>query len=187
MFVICFGDNALSAQSEPKNAPKGETKAVTNGAPKSDAHKGDVQGETKPAPKGELPGSEPKVSQVELNRRELDLKRKEERLQALKADIDKRIERYEKLLSQVEEALNKVKDSDAERIKKLVKTYEAMPSEEASVQLSALEEDLAVTILIRMNNKKAGAALAQIEPQKAAVLSKKMSKTLNTVNNFPGK
>ncbi|MBV6340143.1 MotE family protein [Candidatus Magnetobacterium casense] len=154
-----------------------------SGASNSASHAGDAKkietkGNEPPPPK-----AEPKVSQSELVRKEIEIKRKEERLQALKADVDNRIEKYEKLLSQLEEALNKVKDLNTEKIKKLVQTYEAMPPEEASVQLSEMEEELAVTILSKMKSKKAGAALALIEPQKAAVLSKKMSRT---VNNFPG-
>ncbi|WP_156033112.1 MotE family protein [Candidatus Magnetobacterium casense] len=166
LFVHCLSVDVVGAQ---------------NGSSSSASHADDAKktkGNEPPPPK-----AEPKVSQSELVRKEIELKRKEERLQALKADIDTRIEKYEKLLSQLEEALNKIKDLNTEKIKKLVQTYEAMPPEEAAVQLSEMEEELAVTILSKMKSKKAGAALALIEPQKAAVLSKKMSRT---VNNFPG-
>ncbi|MBF0537684.1 MAG: hypothetical protein HQL03_05440 [Nitrospirae bacterium] len=179
LFAHGLSPDAFSAQDTPQGTSKG-------GASKSGVSGSDAQNVKRPEVKGNEtapPKAEPKVSQAELIRKEIELKRREERLQALKADVDRRIDKYEKLLSQIEEALNKVKDADVERMKKLVKAYEAMEPEEASAQLTELDEDLAVTILLKMNSRKAGAALGLIEPQKAAALSKKMSKT---VNNFPG-
>ena len=48
-----------------------------------------------------------------------------------------------------------------------------MPAEEAAKTLEKLDDDTAVLILISLKAKSAGKVLAQIDPARAAALSKK--------------
>ncbi|MBF0563996.1 MAG: hypothetical protein HQK89_02005 [Nitrospirae bacterium] len=99
----------------------------------------------------------------------------EERLKALQADIDKKITTYNDILTRLEELLSKVPEAEAARLKTLVKAYDAMSTEDAARNLSEIDEDLAVKILLKMNSRKAGAAMGQMEVKKAASLTEKMS------------
>lgn len=104
----------------------------------------------------------------------------EERLRALQADIDKKIVRYNDILTRLEELLSKVPEAEAARLKSIVKAYDSMSAEDASKNLSEIDEDLAVKILLKMNSRKAGAALGQMDVKKAASLTEKMS----TISKF---
>ncbi len=119
---------------------------------------------------------------VELTEKEDALEKEDERLKALRRDVDERIDKYTKLLSQIEETLKKIEAAKNERMEHLVKTYEAMPTEEAAARLSALDEPTAVKIIFRMKSKKAGAVMAAMEPKKVAAITESMTKV---VKKFP--
>jgi len=112
---------------------------------------------------------------LELKEREDALKRDELRLAALKKDVDEKIQTYADLLARVEAALKRVEQVKGDKIENVVKAYEAMPAEDAAVRLAALDNDTALLILTRMKSKKVGAALALMEPQKAAALTKNLT------------
>lgn len=98
----------------------------------------------------------------------------EERLNILKADIKKEIERLEKLKKEIEEVQKALDMKIQEGLLKVAKMYEAMPPEEAARKLEKLDEDVAVIILNSLKPKTAGKILAQMENGKAASLSKKI-------------
>jgi flagellar motility protein MotE (MotC chaperone) len=112
---------------------------------------------------------------LELKEREEAVKRDELRLTALKKDVDEKIQTYTELLARVEAALKRVEQVKGDKIENVVKAYEAMPAEDAAVRLAALDTDTALLILTRMKSKKVGAALALMEPQKAASLTKNLT------------
>ncbi len=112
---------------------------------------------------------------IELKAREDALKKEEERLNILKKDVDEKIAKYTKLLSQVDEALKKAEQIQNERLLNMAKLYEGMPPEAAASQLSAMDTETAAQIMLRMKSKKAGAVVALLKPQKAVILTKKMT------------
>lgn len=112
---------------------------------------------------------------LELKEREDALKRDELRLAALKKDVDEKIQAYTELLARVEDALKRVEQVKGDKIENVVKAYEAMPAEDAAVRLAALDNDTALLIMTRMKSKKVGAAIAFMEPHKAAMLTKSMT------------
>lgn len=118
---------------------------------------------------------------LELQEREESLKKEEERLKVLKKDVDERIEKYTKLLGQLEEALKTIDTTKNERLEHVVKVYEAMPAEDAAARLSAMDEPTALRILSKMKSKKAGAVMAAMEPRTAASLSSRMSMTVKKI------
>ncbi|MBF0464828.1 MAG: hypothetical protein HQK88_10460 [Nitrospirae bacterium] len=113
--------------------------------------------------------------QKEIALKEESLKKEAARLDALKTDIDDKVAKYQSILKQIDDALLKLQQPDDERFKRVVKDYEAMPAEEAGARISALDEDTAVNLLLKMAPRKAGAAMAQIEPRKVASLTEKMA------------
>ena len=127
------------------------------------------------APAQEDPLRVVEEKRLELKAREDALKRDELRLTALKKDVDEKIQTYTELLSRVEAALKRVEQVKGDKIENVVKAYEAMPAEDAATRLAALDNDTALLILTRMKSKKVGAAIALMDPQKAAVLTKYMT------------
>jgi flagellar motility protein MotE (MotC chaperone) len=127
------------------------------------------------APAQEDPLKAVEEKRLELKEREDVLKRDELRLAALKKDVDEKIKTYTELLSRVEAALKRVEQVKGDKIESVVKAYEAMPAEDAATRLAALDHDTALLILTRMKSKKMGAAIALMDPQKAAVLTKSMT------------
>ncbi|MCX7913886.1 MAG: hypothetical protein N2511_04800 [Thermodesulfovibrionales bacterium] len=120
--------------------------------------------------------------QVELKDKELFLKQEEKRLETLKKDVDERIEKYSRILLQIENLLKKIEEIKEQNFEHIVKTYEAMPPEEAAQRLSSLEEELIVRILLRMKPKKVAAIMAFMDVKKAATLTQAMD---NVVKKFP--
>ncbi len=120
--------------------------------------------------------------QRELKEREDALARQEERLKALRQDLDERMAKYEKLLEQIETALTKLETRQEEKIDSVVKAYEVMPAEEAADRLAALPEGTAIKILRRMKPKKAGTIMASMDAKKVASLTERMT---TVEKNFP--
>jgi flagellar motility protein MotE (MotC chaperone) len=127
------------------------------------------------APAQEDPLKVVEEKRLELKEREDVVKRDELRLAALKKDVDDKIKTYTDLLARVEAALKRVEQVKGDKIETVVKAYEAMPAEDAATRLAALDNDTALLILTRMKSKKVGAAIALMDPQKAAVLTKSMT------------
>ncbi len=114
--------------------------------------------------------------QAELKDKELFLKQEEKRLEALRKDVDERIEKYSKILTQIENILKRIEQLKEQNFEHIVKTYEAMPPEEAAQRLSSLDEELLVMIILKMRPKKAAAIMAFMDTKKAASLTEAMSK-----------
>jgi len=117
-----------------------------------------------------------------LAAKEEAIKREEERLKALRKEVDEKIEKYTKLLNELEEILRRVEAIQDETIMHIVKAYESMPPEEAAARLSVLDESTAIKILLKMRSRKAGVIIALIEPEKAASITKTITQI---VKKFP--
>ncbi|HET6514208.1 MAG TPA: hypothetical protein VFG09_03550 [Thermodesulfovibrionales bacterium] len=113
--------------------------------------------------------------QKELREKEEALKKEEERINALKKDVEEKIEKYTKLLTQLESTVKKIDQSRDEKLTHLVKVYEAMPPEDAAARISVLDENTAVRIMRMMKSKKAGAVMAAMEPRKVAAITRELS------------
>ena len=122
-----------------------------------------------------------KEKKNELTMKEKFLKKEEQRLKIIQEDIDKKIEKYNKILSQIENFLNKINDINDERIKKVAKTYETMSPEDAAEKLSALDEEMAVDILSKMRSKKAGAVIAMMDTNKAVLITESLANIGNKI------
>ena len=112
----------------------------------------------------------------ELTEKERRLKSEEERIKNIEKEVEAKIQKLNQLLSQIEMTLKKLVEVRSERIEHLVKTFEAMPPEEAAVRLSTLDKSLAIQIIFKMNSKKAGPVMALMEPKKVAEITEAFSK-----------
>jgi flagellar motility protein MotE (MotC chaperone) len=109
--------------------------------------------------------------QQDLIEKEGRLRKEEERLKSIEKEVDAKIQKLNQLLAQVEEGLKKIESLKSDRINHLVKSFEAMPPEEAAVRLVNLGKPLSQQIFYKLNTKKAGAILAQMDPQRVADFS----------------
>ena len=115
------------------------------------------------------------AKRLELKEKEETLRRDEARLNALKKEVDGKIEAYTTLLTQLEAVLKRVDQVKGDKIENVVKAYEVMPAEDAALRISALDDATALLIMTRMKSKKAGAIIAAMEPRKAAVLTRRLA------------
>jgi flagellar motility protein MotE (MotC chaperone) len=143
-----------------------------------------------PAALGAPPAAEPRSAPAtarsgkspDLAEREKALKAEEERLLALRKEVEAKIAKYEKLLGQAEEKEKLRQAGEEAKADQLVKLFEGMPPEEAATRLAALDDDTAVAILARMKSRKASAALSSMDPKRVARIVQKMA---SGVKNFP--
>ncbi len=113
---------------------------------------------------------------IELAQKEDALKKEETRLNALKSEVDGNIEKYTKLLEQIDNALNGIKEANNKNLKHVAKAYEAMEPEDAATRLEDLDKTTSVKILLMMSSKKAGAVMGVMEPARAAQITKDLAK-----------
>jgi flagellar motility protein MotE (MotC chaperone) len=97
----------------------------------------------------------------------------EERLKILNSDLLARIDQLKKLKTEIEEVSKGLDAKKKEQLTKVVKMYEAMPSEEAAKAIGKLDDDTAVQILTSLKARSAGQILGQMDPDRVATLSKK--------------
>ncbi len=110
-----------------------------------------------------------------MAQREIEIRKEENRLIELRADIKKRIATLKKIENRLRNTLKKVDSSDKKSINHLVRAYSAMGADEAAQLLNTMNLKLAVRILREMQVKKAGSILAVVEPRRAARISEKLA------------
>ncbi len=118
----------------------------------------------------------------DLAERERALKAEEERLLALRKEVDMKIAKYEKLLGQTEEKQKRKQEEKDVKVDQLVKLFEGMSPEGAAARLAALDDGMAAAILGRMKSRKASAAMSVMDPKRVAVIAMKI---VGRGNNFP--
>ncbi len=126
-------------------------------------------------------GSNDVVSLIEQQRIELEkkdeaVKKEMARLKTLRDEINQDIEKYTNLLKQIDKSLEKAQETGNKRLKHVAKAYEAMQPEDAAMRLSGLDRKTAVQILLKMNSKKAGMVIGNMEAKKATTLTKDIAK-----------
>lgn len=119
---------------------------------------------------------------TDLAERERTLKAEEERLLALRKEVDEKIAKYEKLLGQAEAKEKRRQDEEDAKVDRLVKLFEGMAPEGAAPRLAALDDGMAAVILSRMKGRKASTVISAMDPKRAAVLLRKMA---GGMKNFP--
>ncbi|MEW6721132.1 MAG: hypothetical protein AB1346_11840 [Thermodesulfobacteriota bacterium] len=124
----------------------------------------------------------PQADRAELAARERELRAEEERLLALRKEVEGKIAKYEKLLADAETKGKKEREEGEAKSDQLVKLFEGMPPEDAAARLEALDEKTASFILGRMKGRKASNVLAVMDPKHAASLVRRMA---GGVKNFP--
>ena len=102
------------------------------------------------------------------------IEREREALVLLKAEVKREIERLEAIRKNLDSRFAKVDEQRNKRIAKLVKIYQGMQAQEVVKLLDNLDEEIMLNVLYRMKAKNQSQILAQMEPARAAGISKKL-------------
>lgn len=123
-------------------------------------------------------GAALKLKTDELTGRELAVREEEEKVKAMRVEVERRIEALTGLTKEFDALLAGLKVADDEKIKNLAKLYESMPAEEAATRVENLDQELAVKLLKSMKSRQAGKVLGFVKPELAARLSEKFGKSV---------
>jgi len=112
-----------------------------------------------------------KARERALERREQSMAARETDLRQVEADLQARLKDLQVERIKLEDLLEKADVAKDARIRAIVKMVESMRSGDAAKIIEELDNELAVSVLSRMNKTKAGKLLAAMEPRRAAFLA----------------
>ncbi|MFH1091484.1 MAG: hypothetical protein V1742_07930 [Pseudomonadota bacterium] len=113
--------------------------------------------------------------ETRLNQREKALEELEKKLNERMVEIEAQRKKLAELVERQQQLVEQQKILRDERIEHLVNAYKAMRPEQAGVLVNNLDDAVAVAILSAMPGRSAGQILANVEPAKAARLTKAIS------------
>ncbi|MCC7036057.1 MAG: flagellar protein FlbB [Alphaproteobacteria bacterium] len=111
----------------------------------------------------------------ELDKRERLIGEREALLTAAGQEVDHKIAELNRLKSEIEALLGKQQTMEEERLVSLVKIYEGMKPKEAATIFNTLDLDVLLEVIGRMNERKASPILAAMEPDKARIVTIRLS------------
>lgn len=111
----------------------------------------------------------------ELEKRERALADREALSDAAGQEIDRKIAELNKLKGEIEALLGKQQKMEEDRLVSLVKIYENMKPKEAATIFNTLDLDVLLAVIGRMNERKASPILANMDPEKARVVTIRLS------------
>lgn len=131
----------------------------------------------------EQQGAHVLAEQLRRKERELDeaarsVALREAEIKSAEAGLDTRLAELQKLRDQIDGLLQKSDEATEKHVADLVKMVEANRASAAAPILAALDPDLAVRVLERMNTQKAGKLLAELPPATAAALATRFTKPI---------
>ena len=134
------------------------------------------QGASKPGPAVAAPAP---ISVEErwsaLDRRQEEQRIKEMELKALESEVNAKLKKLEELEAVIRQDVATLKTLSDERIKHLVKIYSSMNPKAAAKLMDNMDLLVAVEVFHNMKGEVAGAILANVEPTKAANITKMLA------------
>jgi flagellar motility protein MotE (MotC chaperone) len=115
-----------------------------------------------------------------LERREKLVANEEQDLRAAELALESRLLELQKLRDQIREMLTDLDGDREERVASLVKMFESMRPKQSAAILEVTDEEIALEVLERMNQGKAGKTLAAMEPTIAARLAERIGRAALT-------
>ena len=110
-----------------------------------------------------------------LDRRERTIKARETDLQSAEDRVKLELEKLTKIRNEIRESMKDLDENQLEEVGRLVKMFEKMRGKQAAAILEETEQEIVVEVLRRMKRKKAGDAMAAMEPAFAAEITEKLS------------
>ena len=114
--------------------------------------------------------------QKALDRKDEELKQKEERVAAMQVDLDKQLNELKVTQSRIEDLVKQRSDLDDIAVAKLAKTYSSMPPENAAALIRQMDPGVATRVISAMKEGKAARIIALLPIDVATKLSETMIK-----------
>lgn len=111
----------------------------------------------------------------ELRQKERLLNQREALLAAAEKQIESKMVELGTLRGEIETLLGKQQEEQQARIKSLVKMYETMKPKDAARIFDTLEEDVLLSVISQMSERKAAPILASMEAERARVVTIKLA------------
>lgn len=111
-----------------------------------------------------------------LLRRQEELDRREQALNALEAEIDAKLVRLQELEASIQRLVDDARGVMDENLRHLIDVYSNMKAKQAAQVLETLDEEIAVKILAGMNGRVAGEILSNVQSEKAARLTELLTR-----------
>ncbi len=111
----------------------------------------------------------------ELDQREAELNKLDEELQKQRVELEDKIQKLEKMRTEISGVLKDRVEVDQEKVQKLVQFYSTMKAQQAAKVIESLNEDLAVEVLDKMKKKSAAEIMNSLDPKKAKKLSEMLA------------
>ena len=110
-----------------------------------------------------------------IRQREQELHARELQLKQLEAELNAKIKQLSQLDAAIRRDLDQYRVTSDERIKHLVKIYSSMKPKPAGTLMNTLDSDVATEVMRNMKGEIAGQILAQMDPIKAAAITKNLA------------
>ncbi len=163
--------DAIAREKQPSSTSSVNTVLASNDSTKSS--KGYTEQEK--AINVQVPSdNDPDLEKIkeELVGREALIREREKKLEALRASVEKEINRLLTIQNEIKAHLEKKVAEREAKSKYLAKMYSSIKAKKAAKLLEELDEDLAVRVLKLMKPEAAGQILTYLDPKKAARLTK---------------
>ncbi len=105
---------------------------------------------------------------------EAKVAQKEAELKALQIAVQEQLSQLDETKKQIQGIKHQEIAKNEEKVKKLIDTFETMSPKAAAQVVSKVDEEIAVTALVRLSTVKAGKILAAMDSAKSARLSERM-------------
>jgi flagellar motility protein MotE (MotC chaperone) len=140
----------------------------------SAADEGKAQPQAAARGKDPAPAQDMRAQLDSVKQREELLRVRQRELQLLESRIDEKIRRLSELETNVKAEIAMYKGISDERTKHLVKIYSSMKPNAAATLMNQMDIEVATEVFLSMKGEIAGGILANMEPAKAAAISKRL-------------
>lgn len=111
----------------------------------------------------------------ELDERERDISLRENSLQVVQKNIEEKVETLKGLQDQLKDIVAQYEAKEDEKIKSLVKVYEAMKPQDAAKIFEQLQMSVLIEVAVHMKEAKLAQILAKMDPYKAKELTMELA------------
>ena len=111
----------------------------------------------------------------ELDEREKDISLRENSLQVVQKNIEEKVETLKGLQDQLKDIVAQYEAKEDEKIKSLVKVYEAMKPQDAAKIFEQLQMSVLIEVAVHMKEAKLAQILAKMDPYKAKELTMELA------------
>lgn len=111
----------------------------------------------------------------EIEKREVEVARKEAMLKAAETEVDKKISDLIGIRKELVDLLDKQQTVQEDRVKSLVKIYEGMKPAQAAKIFDTLDMEILLAVIGHMKEKKSSSILEYMSPDKARTITMKLA------------